>query len=239
MAEASGRDAPLEIDPEPAPSRVDAWRKALVTHLTELPMLVVLAFAIAVLIKTFFVQAFFIPSPSMLPTLREGDRVLVEKMSYWFRDPGQGDVVVFAKSVFGQNPDVPWYADVQNFLRELLGLPTGSEEDYIKRVVATGGDTIRYAGTPRRLVVNGDEVDLSYIRGGRDRSSSTLTGDDCERLGMQRSGDSCLVPAGEVFVMGDNRPNSEDSRILGPIAEDKIVGRAFVIIWPPGDVGGL
>ena len=229
----------MDLEPEEGPSRAEVVRKALVSHLTELPMLVVLAFAIAVLIKTLFVQAFFIPSVSMLPTLREGDRVLVEKMSYWFRDPNQGDVVVFAKSVFGQAPDVPWYADIQNFLKELLGLPTGSEEDYIKRVVATGGDTIRYTGTPRRLFVNGDEVDQSYIRGGRDRTSSSLTGDDCQRLGMQRSGDSCLVPAGKVFVMGDNRPNSEDSRILGPIDEDKIVGRAFLIIWPPGDVGGL
>jgi signal peptidase I len=239
MADAESADAPLEIEPERETSRAEVWRRALVRHLTELPMLVVLAFAIAVVIKTLFVQAFFIPSPSMLPTLREGDRVLVEKMSYWFRDPRQGDVVVFAKSVFGAAPDVAWYVDVANFLRELLGLPTGSEEDYIKRVVATGGDTIRYSGTPRRLIVNGDEVDQSYIRGGRDRSSSTLTAQDCERLDMQPSGGACLVPAGKVFVMGDNRPNSEDSRILGPIAEDKIVGRAFVIIWPPGDVGGL
>lgn len=220
-------------------SRAGKWRESFVQHLTDLPMLVVLAFAIAVLIKTFFVQAFFIPSDSMLPTLRDGDRVLVEKVSYWVRDPRQGDVVVFAKSVFGASPDVPWYTDVLNFVRELLGLPTGQEEDLIKRVVATEGDTIRYVGSPRRLVVNGDEVDQSYVRGGRDRSSSTITSADCARLEMRSAEGGCVVPAGRIFVMGDNRNDSEDSRILGPIDEDKIVGRAFAIIWPPADFGIL
>ena len=202
-------------------------------------MLVVVAFVIAVIIKTFFVQAFFIPSVSMLPTLRVGDRVLVEKISYFFGDPAPGDVVVFARSVFGQAPNVPWYLDIRNFLRELLGLPTGQEEDYIKRIVAVGGDTIRYTGTPRQLTVNGEVIEQDYIRGGRDRASSTLTESDCSRLGMDSTDDGCIVPAGRVFVMGDNRPDSEDSRILGPIDEDKIVGRAFVIIWPPSDLGSL
>jgi len=196
-------------------------------------MLVLLAFAIAVLIKTFLVQAFFIPSESMQPTLHPGDRVLVEKLSYWLDPPAQGDVVVFEKEVFGEAPDVPWYTDVRNFLRELLGLPTGREEDYIKRIVATGGDSILYVGRPRRLIVNGDRVDQSYVRGGRDRFSSSITRNDCQRLRMKTSDDGCVVPAGRVFVMGDNRGDSEDSRLLGPIEEDKIVGRAFLIIWPP------
>lgn len=202
-------------------------------------MLVVLAFVIAVVIKTFLIQAFFIPSGSMLPTLRVGDRVLVEKLSYRVTDPARGDVVVFAKEVFGDAPDVPWYLDVRNFLRELLGLPTGNEEDYIKRVVAVGGDSIRYVGAPRRLVVNGQDVDQSYVRSGRDRFSSTIMRRDCKRLDMTVSEEGCLVPAGRVFVMGDNRGDSEDSRILGPVREDKIVGRAFVIIWPPGDISAL
>jgi signal peptidase I len=146
---------------------------------------------------------------------------------------------VFEKTVFGTAPDVPWYQDAKNFVRELLGLPTGDEEDYIKRIVAVGGDLIRYSGAPRQLTVNGNVVPQPFIRGGRDRFSSTLTNNDCERLRMQPSGDGCLVPAGRVFVMGDNRGDSEDSRILGPIEEDKIVGRAFVLIWPPGNAGGL
>ena len=218
------------------------WRERLRTvagHLTELPVLILAAFVIAVVIKTFLVQAFFIPSGSMLPTLHPGDRVLVEKLAYRLHDPRRGDVVVFEKSVFGVAPDVPWYQDAKNFIRELLGLPTGDEEDYIKRIVAIGGDTIRYAGSPRRLTINGQEVPQPFIREGRDRFSSSLTEQDCQRLDMRSSEGGCLVPAGRVFVMGDNRGDSEDSRILGPIDEDRIVGRAFVIIWPPGDFSGL
>lgn len=218
--------------------RKSRW-KSVLKHLAELPMLVLIAFGIAILIKTFLVQAFFIPSGSMLPTLQVGDRVLVEKVSYALHDPRRGDIVVFEKSVFGEAPDVPWHEDARNFLRELLGLPTGGAEDYIKRVVAVAGDTIRYVGNPRTLVVNGQEVDQSFVRGGRDRFSSSITRNDCERLEMQRVDGGCRIPAGRIFVMGDNRANSEDSRILGPIEKDKVVGRAFVVIWPPSDFRSL
>jgi signal peptidase I len=213
----------------------------MVSQIAELPFLVLFAFAIAVLIKTFLVQAFYIPSGSMLPTLHVGDRVLVEKVSHLFdRTPGRGDVVVFARSVFGGKPvDVPWYDDVKNFVRELLGLPTGREEDYIKRVVAVGGDTVRYAGRPRTLWVNGKKVAQPFIRGGRDESSPALTAGSCDGLSMKPADGGCRVPRGDVFVMGDNRGNSEDSRIIGPIDQDKIVGRAFVIIWPPRHFGPL
>jgi signal peptidase I len=162
-------------------------------------------------------------------------------VSYFVGDPGRGDVVVFAKSVFGakRHPDVPWYRDAQNYVRELLGLPTGREEDYIKRIVAVGGDTIEYSGRPRRLIVNGERVKEPYINDGRDTSSSTLTSANCKDLKLDPAGKGCRIPANKVFVMGDNRPNSEDSRVLGPIDEGKIVGRAFIIIWPPSDVGTL
>lgn len=213
--------------------------KSALGQIAELPFLVLFAFGIAVLIKTFLVQAFFIPSGSMLPTLRVGDRVLVEKVSYVIDDPSRGDVVVFARSVFGQPPDVPWHEDARNFLRELLGLPTGTEEDYIKRVVAVGGDTIRYVGRPRTLWINGRKVTQSYIQGRRDSTSPALTPRSCKGLGMKRAPAGCVVPRGEVFVMGDNRSNSEDSRIIGPIDQDKVVGRAFVIIWPLEDFAGL
>jgi signal peptidase I len=229
--------------PGDAAAPVPAGRPAssrVLAQLAELPLLVLLAFAIAVVIKTFLVQAFFIPSGSMYPTLHRGDRVLVEKLTYRLREPRSSDVVVFAKSVFGARaPDLPWYQDVRNFLRELLGLPTGAEQDYIKRIVATGGDTIRYSGKPRALVVNGVRIDEPYVKSGRDLYSPTLTERDCRRLAMRRGAGGCVVPEGEVFVMGDNRGNSEDSRVTGPIETDKIVGHAFVIIWPPGDFSGL
>jgi signal peptidase I len=215
---------------------------SLLSKLTELPILLVLAFAIAVVIKMFLVQAFFIPSGSMIPTLQVGDRVLVEKLSYRWGSPSQGDIVVFAKDVFsgnGDEPDYAWYDRARIFFRELIGLPTGTQEDYIKRIVAVGGDSIRYAGSPRKLLVNGKEVDEPYIKGGRDNGSPSLTGSDCKRLDMEKAGRGCRVPAGFVFVMGDNRGNSEDSRILGPVDEDKIVGNAFLILWPPSGFGTI
>jgi signal peptidase I len=268
-APAAARRAPPRPAPPPPPPRsappagavVDPWaheatplpqappaeealvpprqRRGWSAQLAELPVLVLLAFGIAVLIKTFLVQAFFIPSGSMLPTLRVGDRVLVEKVSYRLRDPRPGDVVVFAKSVFGSDPDLPWYDDARNFMRELLGLPTGAEQDYIKRIVAVGGDTIRYAGKPRALEVNGEVIEESYTKPRQDRFSPMVTGEDCDRLKMGRADGGCIVPEGEVFVMGDNRGNSEDSRAIGPVAETKIVGHAFVIIWPPSDISGI
>lgn len=213
--------------------------RSITRQVAELPLLVMVAFVIAIVIKTFLVQAFFIPSGSMIPTLRIGDRVLVEKVSYRLHDPRRGDIIVFAREILGPQPDVPWYQDARNFLRELVGLPVGDEEDFIKRVVAISGDTIRYEGTPRKLYVNGEEVDQSFINRRVDRSSPSLTEKDCQRLDMKRSEDGCLVPAGRVFVMGDNRGNSQDSRFLGPIEGDKIIGRGFVVIWPYTHFGSL
>lgn len=214
-------------------------KRSFLSKVTEIPILILLAFGIAILIKTFLVQAFFIPSGSMFPTLHVGDRVLVEKVGYVFGGPDRNDVVVFEKNVFGVSKDLPWTQDARNLFRELLGLPTGDTEDYIKRVVAIGGDRISYQGRPRVLTVNGEKAKQDFVNGGVDNSSPTLTKSDCKRLEMDVSGDGCRVPAGKVFVMGDNRDNSEDSRILGPIDEDKIVGKAFLIIWPAGHFGTL
>jgi signal peptidase I len=240
-AEVVHRSTPRPVVRAPArarPARASA-RGRWASQLAELPLLVLLAFGIAVVIKTFLVQAFFIPSGSMLPTLRIGDRVLVEKLSYRLRDPERQDVVVFAQDVFGgEPPELPWYEDARDFMRELLGLPTGGEQDYIKRVVAVEDDVIRYAGKPRRLEVNGSLMREPYV-GPRDRFSPTLTGGDCRRLDMEAVDGGCRVPEGTVFVMGDNRGNSEDSRAIGPIPEDKVVGHAFVVLWPPSDFGGL
>lgn len=196
------------------------------SFLKELPVLIVIAFAIALLIKTFLLQAFFIPSASMEPTLMIGDRVLVEKVSYRFSDADRGDVVVFEKDVAALiNPTAedgdPFYVDIVNAFKELFGFPTGSKQDFIKRVIAISGDVVE--GREGTVFVNGDEVDEPYLPDG------TATSD----FGPVK------IPEGMVFVMGDNRANSDDSRGFGPVDEDKIVGRAFVLIWPPADVGTL
>jgi signal peptidase I len=190
----------------------------------ELPVLVIIAFAVALLIKSFLVQAFFIPSASMEPTLKVGDRVIVEKVSYWFSDPGRGDVVVFKRGVAGvpgQQGGDSVFTDIGNAFRGLFGLPTGGSQDFIKRVVAVEGDTVSSDGDG--VVVNGEEVEEPYLIDGVQTSSfGPIT-----------------VPDDTIFVMGDNRTNSDDSRNFGPIPESSVVGHAFVLIWPPNDFGGL
>ena len=214
-------------------------QSSMFKQIAELPLLIVLAFGIAVVIKILLVQAFFIPSASMNPTLVRGDRVLVEKVSYRFGEPARGQVIVFARETAGEAPNLPWSEDVRNFFRELLGLPTGEETDFIKRVVGVGGDVISYKGTNRTLVVNGERIDEPYIKGGRDTGSSKITSSTCGAMKLEPQDGGCRVPAGTVFVMGDNRSNSMDSRIIGPVDVDKIVGRAWLIIWPPKDFGTL
>lgn len=214
-------------------------RASIFKQVAELPLLIVLAFAIAVVIKVFLVQAFFIPSASMSPALVRGDRVLVEKVGYRFGDPSRGQVIVFARETAGRPPDLPWTEDVRNFFRELLGLPTGEETDFIKRVVAVGGDVISYKGSDRTLTVNGDEVDEPYVKGGRDTGSTMIMTSNCKAMKLEPRDGGCRVPAGTVFVMGDNRSNSMDSRVIGPVDVDQIVGKAWLIVWPPKDFGTL
>jgi len=228
--------------PEPAVRTLSDSRKTTLRKVLELPLLLGLAILVAVIIKTFLLQAFYIPSGSMIPTLRVGDRVLVEKLSYRFHDVQRGDVIVFQRpdgSGLPQQADLPWYEDARNFVLGLVGLPTAGDTDYIKRVVAVGGDRLRYAGTPRKLYVNDKVVPQPFILHGVDRSSPAVVARDCDHLGMKAQGKDCVVPAGKLFVMGDHRGNSEDSRFIGPIGDKSVVGRAFTVLWPPGDFKGL
>jgi signal peptidase I len=157
------------------------------------------ALILAVIVKTFLFQAFYIPSLSMYPTLHKGDRVLVNKVSYDLHDIHRGDIVVFERPP---------------------GEPT-SIKDLIKRVIGLPGDVIE--GRDGIVYVNGTALEESYID----------PGDRTENLPKQN------VPAGELFVMGDNRNNSEDSRVFGPIPEKTVVGRAFVRVWPVTRLGLL
>ena len=158
---------------------------------------------VAITAQAFLVQAFWIPSPSMAPTLEVGDRVLVNKLSYRTHDVNRGDVVVFERPPQASNGG------------------DGEIKDLIKRVVAVGGDTLE--ARDGNVYVNDELIEEPYLVDG------TLT----DNLPRQQ------IPEDFVFVMGDNRANSEDSRVFGPIDEDTIVGRAFVKVLPVSDLGWL
>jgi len=212
--EALGR---LRADATERGERQDANR----SFWRELPILVIVALIVAVLIKTFLVQAFFIPSGSMQETLAIGDRVMVNKMSYVFGSPDGGDVIVF------DNPSHQGEAEsllgaLVRHVGESLGV-SSPDSALIKRVIATEGQTIQIVDN--QVLIDGVAIDEPYI------------GDN---VNMPKFG-PLEVPEGHVFVMGDNRSRggSHDSRAFGPIPEDTIIGRAFVKVWPPSRWGGL
>ncbi|MDE0268985.1 MAG: signal peptidase I [Acidimicrobiaceae bacterium] len=173
--------------------------------------LVVLATAtvvLSLLLKAFVVQAFYIPSESMIPTLLINDRVLVEKISYRFRDIKRGDIVVFNKPTPGYH------------ISEL-----------IKRVVAVGGDTFEIQDGI--IYVNDEPLDESYLPADVD----TLPKWPIPDCGNPARRDYCEVPLGKILVLGDNREHSRDGRFYGPVDTDSVIGRAFVKVWPLDRVG--
>jgi signal peptidase I len=190
------------------------------TFWKELPILILVALVVAVLIKTFLVQAFFIPSGSMHDTLLEGDRVMVNKLAYRFGDPARGDVIVFDNPQQAGDDGETIFGALVRHVTESLGL-SSPDSALIKRVIAVGGETIEIR--QNQVYVDGVALDEPYMK---------------EGSRMPRYG-PFIVPEGQVFVMGDNRSQSTDSRVFGPISEDTIIGRAFVRVWPPSRWGGL
>ncbi|MFD5796929.1 signal peptidase I [Streptomyces diastatochromogenes] len=202
----------------------------------ELPILVVIALVLALLIKTFLVQAFSIPSDSMQNTLQQGDRVLVDKLTPWFgSEPERGEVVVF------HDPD-NWLAGepapnpnpVQKVLSWIGLMPSAEEKDLIKRVIGVGGDTVQCKGTGP-LTVNGKALNEPYVYPGNTPCSQDDQGGQFK----------VKVPKGYIWVMGDHRQNSRDSRYNqsdkhhGMVPVDKVVGRAIVKAWPINRWGTL
>lgn len=187
--------------------------------LRELPLLIVVALAIALVIKVFLFQAFYIPSASMENTLMVNDRILVSKFAYDFSTPQPGQIVVFVPpSLASELPPPPTgLAGLFNTVKSDLGLPSATD-NYIKRVIAVGGDTveIRHA----TLYVNGNSIDEPYLDADARKPTSMLN------YGPY------TVPAQHLFVMGDNRGDSQDSRYFGAIPESSVVGQAVVRIWP-------
>jgi len=206
-----------EAPPAPTPQRGSA--KAVLSFLRELPVLIVLAFALAILLKTLVVQAFFIPSGSMEPALEPGDRVLVNKVLY---EPSRGDVIVFSDPKDGRGPDRGVVDGFLHWLSEGIGFARPEHEDFIKRVIGLPGETLEIRN--KVVYVNGRRLREPYLTRAARASMSDFGPVD--------------VPRGALFVMGDNRGHSNDSRAsLGFVPVDKVIGRAFVLIWPPSRSG--
>ena len=222
------------VDPPPAPAdppapetppyhKEDEKQPGLLAVVRETVVLVALAVLLAVVFKTFLVAAFYIPSGSMESTLNISDRVLVEKVSYRFGDIEHGDVVVFVHEEPGLEPVGPSNPVTGFFssLGQAIGVVPPSDRDFIKRVVGLPGDTITCEDGV--LVRNGEKVVEPYVDEG-------IRTEGCKKT---------TVGPGELFVMGDNRTNSQDSRVFGVIQRSDVVGRAFVRIWPLNHTGWL
>jgi len=188
----------------------------------EVAVLFITALVLAIFLQAFFIKPFIIPSPSMEPTLQEGDRVLVDRLTYHFRKPRKGEVIVFrfnpndpANATQGGNP----LSRSLDLLAEVLNITHQEAMPFIKRVVGVEGDVVELR--EGQLYVNGElyQADYEYVSDG--------------------SNGRWEVPTGTVMVMGDNRPNSNDSRRWGFVPYASIIGRAVAIWWPPSRWQGL
>jgi signal peptidase I len=218
MAERASIEEP---EPEKKPKKPPkSPRHGILGFLGEVPGLVLMAFVLAILIRTFLFQAFFIPSPSMEPTLKEGDRVLVNKIPYYFHDPRRGDIVVFSNPNPSAETDRGVVSGFFHWLFQGLGFQQPEDEDFIKRVIGLPGDVVE--GKRGAVYVNGEKLREPYLTQKTQPFEATT------------------VPEGKLFVMGDNRRNSLDSRFtLGFVPIDKVIGEAFIKIWPPSRFGLL
>ena len=189
------------------PSVVKRTRKSVV----EWAVVLVGAIGLALLIKAFLFQAYYIPSPSMNPTLLEGDRILVNKLSYNLHSVNRGDLVVFSAQE-----------------------ETTGKDDLIKRVIGLPGEFVTVGDG--KMEINGGLLLEPYLPL-QTEINSFATPVNCVNRPEETSG--CRVPGDHVFVMGDNRSNSRDSRFFGPVPIEDIEGRAFIRIWPLGDMKRL
>ena len=189
----TGPDRPASTPPAPRRGRA---RRAVF----EWVAILVVAVVAALLLRTFVIQPYYIPSGSMEPTLMVGDKVLVNKLAYDFHKVHRGDVVVFRKPPKDYTPNI---------------------KDLIKRVIGLPGETISASGGS--VYIDGHPLKEPWLPKG-------VTTADFPPV---------HIPTGDYFVMGDNRGNSADSRVIGPISGKLIVGRAFLIIWPIGRINTL
>jgi signal peptidase I len=209
--ERSVRPPDLELGEQAALHAADPSPRPVRRRLGELPVLLLVALVLAFGIKTFLLQAFYIPSGSMMDTLQINDRVLVEKVTFRFREPERGEVIVFRRP--GAQIERGPGAVVRSFLEGIGLLAPDDEIDLIKRVIGLPGETVEIVDGV--VSVDGRALSEPYV------------------LPDERSFPAVEVPEGEYFMLGDNRGNSDDSRYgLGTVPRADVVGRAFVILWP-------
>jgi signal peptidase I len=195
---------------------LSSGRNSLRRGLAELPLLAVIALVVAFVLKTFVAQAFYIPSGSMEPQLHVGDRVIVSKLAYQLHEPRRGDIIVFPSPEDHSKDDSPLPIRIVRGVFEGVGLAKPNKEILIKRVIALPGETVE--ARTGHVYINGLPLVEPYL------SSKVSTGN----FGPT------TVPKGDVWVMGDNRGDSRDSRFIGPITESSVIGRAIAKVWPIG-----
>ncbi len=235
-------DAPADAGPRHAATTEHR------SFLRELPFLVAVAFVLALLIKYFLLQAFYIPSGSMEQTLLVGDRVLVNKVPYHFRGPHRGEVVVFNgldnfdEGVTLSKPGNPVGKALRG-ITSAIGLGAPSEKDYIKRVIGVEGDRVMCCDEQGRVVVTSKggtptSLDEPYVYENDTSDTRYFCDAGTGKQNCPPGAPGVLVPKGRLWVMGDHRGNSSDSRFhlndanKGTVPEDKVVGRAFAVIYP-------
>jgi signal peptidase I len=225
----------------------------------ELPVLIVIAFALTFLIQTFVAKVYYVPSGSMEQTLHGvtngGDRILANKIVYDFRDPEQGDVVVFAgppswapeARIAGPTS---WFGSAMQAVGSVVGIAPPNEKDYVKRVIAVGGQTVMCCDAQGAVTVDGRSLVEPYIYEPIEFIPGEL---DCTTTQLSRR---CFgpvtIPAGELWVMGDHRSDSADSSYQcqgmpadsgamcqGPIPVDNVIGKAVAIVMPPSRWGTI
>lgn len=236
-----GQDPEFDVEPG---SRRDRRRRRIGKRKNmplwqELPLLLIVAFCLAVLIRTFLLQAFYIPSGSMEDTLRVSDRVLVNKVVYDMRSPERGEIVVFrgTDSWAPENtpdPNIGFFARLGRTVGDLIGISRPGEKDFIKRVIGLPGDVVACCDKDGKVTVNGYPLDEPYVIENAPLESPT-TGRNCS----SRRFDPVTVEPGHMFVMGDHRLVSQDSRCQGQVPIENVIGRAFAVVWPSSHWGGL